>query len=79
MTGIPLRDLTDTQQRGLIGKPVTVKVYEDVEETEPEAVLHGRLAVIALTDDYTVIMFEHQIGAPAPVPASSPITVEWLS
>jgi hypothetical protein len=77
MNPTPLRDLTNGEQRGLIGNVVTVKVYEDAESTEPAATLHGRLAMVATTAAFTVIMFEHQIGTPSPVDASSPITIEW--
>jgi len=73
---VPIRDLSEEDQRGLVGNVVTVKVYEDLETQEPSATLHGRLALIALTPDGTVVVFEYQPNF-QPVPASQPITVEW--
>jgi len=77
MPKAPLRDLSAEAQRDLIGRAVTVRVYDDAESPEPSAVLHGRLAVLAVTPDITVALFEHQIGTPSTVTADKPMTVEW--
>lgn len=79
MQTVPVRDLTEEQARGVLGKTATVKVYETAEDAEPAATLHGTIKVIGITAEVTVVVFDGAPSSIEPVSASTPVTITFDS